>query len=111
MINWKPIQTKEEAKNAFENSQNAWIMFFKHSTTCGISAAAKYELDQNWDLENIQTFYVDLLVFREVSNYIAELTGVIHQSPQVILIKDKKARQMFSHYAIKVSKIKEVVDN
>lgn len=40
--------------------------------------------------ENIQVGFVRVIESRPVSNYIAQITQVIHQSPQLILFIDKK---------------------
>ena len=40
--------------------------------------------------ENIHLGFVKVVQFRPVSNYIAELTKVVHQSPQLILMVNKK---------------------
>lgn len=40
--------------------------------------------------ENIHLAFVRVIECRPVSNYIAELTGIIHQSPQFILMVDKQ---------------------
>lgn len=107
-MNWKEITTNQEVDQALEESKEKTVLFFKHSVTCGISNAAKFELDENWTLpeEEISTYYLNLLSYREVSNYLAEVTGVMHQSPQVIVVKDKKVLTTLTHYAIKVDKIK-----
>jgi bacillithiol system protein YtxJ len=44
--------------------------------------------------------YLDLLNHRDISNAIAERFDVVHQSPQVVLIKDGKVIDHASHEGI-----------
>jgi len=63
-------------------------LLFKYSTTCPISANARQEMDSLVSGgEPVPVYRVDVNAGREVSDYIAERTGVEHQSPQVILLR------------------------
>jgi len=101
---WKILDTESQLDQVIKDSYNKPVVLFKHSVTCGISAGAKHTLESNWDFkeEELDFYYLDLLSFRSVSNKIAELFDVIHQSPQVILIKDGKAVYNTSHHKISV---------
>ncbi len=50
--------------------------------------------------EEIGIYYLDLLNYRDISNQIAELTGVMHQSPQVIVLKNNEVVYTATHTAI-----------
>ena len=99
---WKTLDSEAQLDKIIKGSHERPAMIFKHSTTCGISAGAKHRLESNWDIdpEKMDFYYLDLLTYRPVSNLIAEKLNVIHQSPQVILIKDGKAIYDTSHHAI-----------
>jgi bacillithiol system protein YtxJ len=66
---------------------------------------AKSRLEREWDLENVQPWYLDLIAYRNVSNAIASKLGVHHASPQAILLKDGEVVHDSSHSAISVSEI------
>jgi bacillithiol system protein YtxJ len=51
-------------------------------------------------------YYLDLLEHRDISNKIANDTHITHQSPQLIVIKNKEAIYHESHGNIDVSDIK-----
>jgi bacillithiol system protein YtxJ len=53
----------------------------------------------------IVPYFLDLLEHRNVSNEIANRYNVIHQSPQVIIIKDGKAVYDASHERIDAGKL------
>jgi bacillithiol system protein YtxJ len=51
--------------------------------------------------EEVEIYYLDLIAFRNVSNYIAVKSGVIHESPQLIIFKDGKVIADASHIAVR----------
>mgnify|MGYP000852340192 CR=1 FL=1 len=65
--------------------------------------------ENNWTTENTicTLYYLDLLKHRDVSNEIAQLTGVLHQSPQVIVIKGSEIVYSESHGSIDVRRIEQ----
>jgi len=100
--NWITLDNEEQLKEVIKGSHEKPVMLYKHSTTCGISAAAKDRLEAEWDIDpaKMDFYYLDLLSYRSVSNLIAEMLDVIHQSPQIILVKDGAAVFNTSHHAI-----------
>lgn len=102
MNNWITIQSAEDFHTLLERSTDQPQIIFKDSTTCGISAHAKERLKNGFGLIDGKAafHYLDLLALRPVSNLIAQELGVTHQSPQIIIIKNKKAIYTVSHHAI-----------
>lgn len=109
MEDWKHLTTEEQLEQIKEDSINKPIVLFKHSTRCGISLHAKDKLETAWDFtsEALDFYYLDLLKYRNISTEIASLFNVIHQSPQIIVLKNKEAIDSFSHQAISVERIKK----
>ncbi|WP_395054016.1 bacillithiol system redox-active protein YtxJ [Flavobacterium sp.] len=107
MKNWKNITTEEEIELIIIASEHKPQIIFKDSTTCGISAFAKERLTNGSDLltETADFNYLDLLNYRSVSNFIAKELNVIHQSPQIIVIKNGKVVFKDSHHSIEPEKI------
>ena len=89
-------------KSSYEHS----VVLFKHSVTCGISSFAKSKIDDMAIDENFKFYYLDLLSHRDISNEIASRFGVIHQSPQIVIVRNGKAIFDVSHHAIESSIIK-----
>lgn len=110
MINWIPLEKKEQLDDIIERSKDVTCLIFKHSTSCSISAMAKYRLEGNWPFDNnkIEPYYLDLLRYRPISSQIAETFSVYHESPQVLLIKDGECFYDESHLDISVEEISEV---
>ena len=102
MIQWKQITSAADVQEIIESSVAKPQIIFKDSLSCGISAYAKEKLIDGYSLfEGKAGFnYLDLLSFRSVSKLIAETLKVTHQSPQIIILKDRKVVYTTSHHAI-----------
>jgi len=107
---WIHLTNLEQLDEIEKLSAERPVVIFKHSTTCGISAAAKSRLEAvPFDVEKGTFYYLDLLTYRPVSNMVAEKFGVVHQSPQIIVIKNGVAVNNNSHHAINGSLVNEWV--
>ena len=99
--NFTKLDSTEKLEELFQKSHEAPVVLFKHSTTCPISAAVYREIE-NLDAE------VNIVVVqsaRGVSNDIAERTGIRHESPQAIVLKDGKPVYQASHYSVSAEDI------
>ena len=94
--NFKEIHSAEELDEIFRQSDDKPVVLFKHSITCPISYGVYQEVAKlNAD--------VNLIVVqraRSVSTYVAEKTGIRHESPQAIVLKDGKPVYHASHFDI-----------
>lgn len=102
MNNWKHITTEQHINDIVERSKTTPQVIFKDSTHCGISAFAKERLVTGiHHFESKGDFnYLDLLTYRSISNYIASALKVIHQSPQIIVLKNGEVTYITSHHSI-----------
>ena len=109
-VNWIPL-TNLAQLNDIENISNVKpIVIFKHSTRCSISRFALKQFEREYDLEEtVDTFFLDLIEHRDVSNEIASKFGVYHESPQLILIKNGKAVYDVSHSDINADALKSKI--
>lgn len=101
-INWIPLTSLEQIKQIKIQSKNEPIAIFKHSTRCGISSMVIKRFVSSFDegLKDFKVYYLDLLNYREVSNEIGYEFQVLHQSPQLLVIKNGEAIAHASHYDI-----------
>ena len=109
MKNWHPITTEQAVVAIIENSKIKPQIIFKDSTTCGISAYAKERLVNGNEkmIAKADFNYLDLLAYRSVSNFIASELNVIHQSPQIIVLKDGLVVYRASHHSIQPEEIEK----
>ncbi|MNX95981.1 hypothetical protein D3C86_1282780 [compost metagenome] len=90
-----------------EESEEKPIVIFKHSTRCSISRMALKNFEREYSDENVASLYfLDLLSHRDVSNEIAQRFHVIHQSPQLLLIKNGQSVYDVSHSEIDAEALK-----
>ncbi len=61
-------------------------VLFKHSPRCSISARAYQEVEDFLRSTEQPVFLVDVIRDRSLSRLIAERTGVLHESPQVLVL-------------------------
>lgn len=102
MNTWIAIKSADDFYTILDKSVTTPQIIFKDSTTCGISAHAKERLKDGYgQLEGKADFnYLDLLALRPVSNLIASELKVTHQSPQIIVVKNREVVYTASHHAI-----------
>ena len=107
-MNWNKLETEEGLSKLIELSKEQPIMIFKHSTRCSISSMALSRLERSWTDENsaqVTPYYLDLIANRNVSTKIAETLHVMHESPQVIVLKGGEAVYDASHMSISTNDI------
>jgi bacillithiol system protein YtxJ len=109
---WKRLSQVEEVRELVRLSQDKPVVIFKHSIRCGASAMAKWQLEQDWDFEaaELDLYYLDLIRYRSVSDQVSRLLGVVHQSPQIIVLKKGEVIFHASHYRINISAIRSALE-
>ena len=106
---WEELKSPKQLDHAWNASNEKLVALFKHSVRCSRSAFAKSKLEENYNLKpnEVKFYYLDLIAHREVSNLIEQKSGVRHQSPQLILLKNGKVVFHTSHEMIGIDKIKK----
>ena len=101
-INWIPLTSLEQLKKIKEQSKNEAVAIFKHSTRCGISSMVIKRFVSGFDesLKDFKVYYLDLLSYREISDEIGYEFQVLHQSPQLLVVKNSTVVAHASHYEI-----------
>lgn len=82
------------------------VLFFKHSTACPVSWAAHAQVMRfRASHRSFPVYLVPVIRERALSRAIAERTGVRHESPQVILVRNGTVAEAASHGAITESRL------
>lgn len=110
-VPWIPLNSLEQLKELKEKSKSKPQVIFKHSTTCGISRMVLNMFTSNFELnENqIDVYFLDLHAHRDVSNEVGIQFQVLHQSPQLLVIKNGTTVFHTSHGAISEVNLKQFV--
>lgn len=103
---WQHLNEAGQLDRIVEASATRPQLLFKHSTRCSISSMALERFGREWDPSTAcDIWLLDLLSHRDISNAIAQRTGVTHQSPQAILLMDGVATFDASHSAISAREV------
>ena len=91
-------------------TQSEKAVLYKHSTRCPISRKVYQEVikfaDKNPD---IPVYLLRVIEQRTLSNQVADIFSVAHQSPQVFVIKNGQQVWHASHYDITAAKLQEYI--
>ena len=106
-MNWIELSDEKQLEEINEQSTQQPVIIFKHSTRCNISSMAKNRLERESAPDNTLFYYLDLIRYRNISNKIAADYSVHHESPQVLLIKNKECVYEETHNGISMQDITE----
>lgn len=106
---WSDIPGPEGVKTILRKSEEKPQLIYKHSPRCSVSFMAKQELEKFADdLAGVADLYmVNVINRRDLSHAIASELNVRHESPQVIILRDREILWAGSHWAIKGEEIVE----
>jgi bacillithiol system protein YtxJ len=86
------------------------VILFKHSTACPVSWAAHAQVMRfRASHQSFPVYLVPVIRERAISKAIAERTGVRHESPQIILVRNGAVAESASHGAITASRLAGMV--
>ncbi|MDZ7715838.1 MAG: bacillithiol system redox-active protein YtxJ [Balneolaceae bacterium] len=106
---WNQLTEEGQVEQVIAQSKSKPQLIYKHSARCSVCWFAKSELENVADEMGPQADmnFVDVINSRNVSNKLAEVLNIRHESPQAILIKNGEAVWHESHGAIKGAKVLE----
>ena len=101
-LNWTPLTSLEQFEEIKQQSKTESVFIFKHSTSCGISSMVIKRFENLFTEEHqyLKVYYLDLLKFRNISDEVGYTFQVMHQSPQLLVIKNELSVFDASHYDI-----------
>ncbi|MEL6809865.1 MAG: bacillithiol system redox-active protein YtxJ [Bacteroidota bacterium] len=108
---WQALTSLEQLDTIVEESRTTPVAIFKHSTRCGISGMAIRQFERAYDVDpkGMKLYYLDLLAYREVSDEVGFRFQVLHQSPQLIVVKNGTAVAHASHHGIRAEELNQFV--
>ena len=81
-------------------------LLYKHSTRCPISAMAYNEVAQlHGEHPDIPVHVVDVIADRWLARHVAERTGVVHHSPQLILLVHGRPAWSVTHFDVRADEL------
>ena len=86
-------------------------VLYKHSPICSTSGFAYQEMLAFRRASSVPVYLVDVIKHRPLSRALAERLGVIHASPQAIILKDGVPAWHRSHFDIEAEALRRVVSH
>lgn len=99
---WILLTSLEQLDDIEQKSTSRTQIIFKHSTTCGISRMVLNTFEKNPVLQGdvFDLYFLELQSYRALSNEITQKFNVVHQSPQLLIVKNGKTVAHESHAGI-----------
>ena len=77
------------------------FLLFKHSRVCSVSTRAFAEYERFCaEHPDVPSAWLDVRAQRDLSNRVSDATGVKHESPQALLVRDGAIAWSASHFDI-----------
>ncbi len=95
------VENREGLETLFARSNDGPVLIFKHSLTCPISSAAYSEIKKI----KSEVALVVVQKARDISREIETRTGVRHESPQAIVLRDGRAVWSDSHWGVTAERV------
>ncbi len=108
-MNWISLTSEEQLSQLKEKSVTVPQVIFKHSTRCSISSMVLDRLERSTPPAAADFHFLDLIAHRNISNKIAEIFDVSHESPQVLIIKNGECVYDESHMGIRMDEVAEQI--
>lgn len=108
-MDWIELKNEELLDTIKSESVTRPVVLFKHSSRCSTSSMVLGRLERAWnkqEMNDVKFYFLNLISYRAVSQKVAELFGVEHESPQVLVIYKGACVYSNSHYGINYQDIK-----
>ncbi len=106
-IPWNQLTSLGQLDEIVNESKSRPVAIFKHSTRCGISRMVMNQFEKSYDIDpnQMKLYYLDLLSYRNISDEVGYKFQIMHQSPQLIVIKNGVAVANASHHSIQAGEL------
>ena len=108
---WSELTNAADAESLKINSLRSpdnYQVIFKNSTRCGTSRMARSMFEMEWN-SDVPVYLINVIEHRDASDRIAELFGVRHESPQVLIVRNGKCIYHNSHSDIDAAEILKMI--
>ena len=89
ILPWIPLNDLQQLDHIQDNSKSKIQVIFKHSTRCGVSRMVLNQFVDayNFSEVDLDLYFLDLINYRNLSNEIGYRFQILHESPQLLVIK------------------------
>lgn len=104
---FRPLANEDDLQSALQQSDEEPVVFYKHSSTCPISAQAQSEMKSLVGADGPPIYQVVVQEARDVSDRIAEHFSIRHETPQAIVVHDGEPLFNASHGDVTAAKVRQ----
>ncbi|MEL7061279.1 MAG: bacillithiol system redox-active protein YtxJ [Acidobacteriota bacterium] len=110
MASYTKLESQEALDSVLDRSSGT-VVVFKHSLTCPVSSAALREFDAylSADAATADYYLIEVQRQRDLSREVAQRTGVKHESPQALVMRDGEVAWNASHWHITQQSLTEAL--
>ncbi len=96
--------TTTHLQDILENSEKNPVIIFKYSDSCQSSEDLKQDFENIFSENKLknQVYQVTVQIQKNLSQKIEEYFKIKHESPQIIVLKNKKVLRHVNHRAIRI---------
>lgn len=102
-----PLSSPAQLQTALDHSERETVVLFKHSSACPISAGAHASIEPLSD--QVPIYKLTVQQSRDLSSEIADSMEVRHESPQALVVRDRKVTFDTSHGSITAEALSEAM--
>jgi bacillithiol system protein YtxJ len=102
---FSPVSDASALDSLFERSNAEPVLLFKHSNSCPISARAYRQMQE----VKVPVSIVVVQEGRELSRDIEARTGVRHETPQALVLRNGRAVWAISHFDISAEAVEQAM--
>lgn len=102
VLPWIALNSLEQLDVIESASKIKTQVIFKYSTRCGVSRMVLNQFENSYKLseEVLDLYFLDLINYRDVSNEVGCKFQVMHESPQLLVIKNGVVVAHSSHSGV-----------
>lgn len=87
------VTSEDELDKVFAESEDAPVLLYLHDPYCGLSRIAHAEVTQL----GLRVAWIDVHARHDLGMDVERLTGVRHESPQTLILRNRQAKWVASH--------------
>lgn len=108
---FRPLTSEAEWDDARTASEDGPVLIFKHSSACPVSAQAHDEMAELAEDTDLSIYRVVVQENRSVSDAVEADLDVRHETPQVILLRDRRPVFDTSHFEVTADTIRDALSS
>jgi bacillithiol system protein YtxJ len=97
----RDIEHGHELRNLLRESERRPVLLYKHSAICGLSSIAEREIRRLSQGSDVPVYRIVVQKARRLSAIVERFFGIRHESPQAILVFQRRAIFDASHRGVR----------